>query len=54
MFKNLDHNFWNQNPSRSLKVTKDLDCSLVSNKNFRKYYHLTVGTQGQVKLAKVA
>jgi len=31
---NLDHNFWTWNPSRSSKVSKYLDCSLVSNKNF--------------------
>jgi len=30
----LDHNFWTQNPSRSSKLSKDSDCSLVSNKNF--------------------
>ena len=29
----LDHNFWTQNPSRSSKVSKDSDCSLVTNKN---------------------
>jgi len=28
------HNFWTQNPSRSSKVSKDSDCSLVSYKNF--------------------
>jgi len=33
---NLDHNFWTWNPSRSSKVSKDSDCSLVSNKNFSK------------------
>jgi len=32
----LDHNFWTQNPSRSYQVSKYLDCSLVSNKNFSK------------------
>jgi len=32
----LDHNFWTQNPSRSSKVLKDLDCSLLFNKNFSK------------------
>jgi len=31
----LDHNFWTQNLSKSSKVSKDLDCSPVSNKNFR-------------------
>jgi len=30
----LDHNFSTKNPSKSSKVSKDLDCSLVSNKNF--------------------
>jgi len=34
MFTNLHHNFWNWNPSRSSKVSKDSDCSLVSSKNF--------------------
>jgi len=28
IFINLDHNFWTRNPSRSSKVSKDLDCSL--------------------------
>jgi len=31
----LDHNFCTQNPSMSYKVSKDSDCSLVSNKNQR-------------------
>jgi len=31
---NLDFNFLTQNPSKSPKVLKDLDFSLVSNKNF--------------------
>ena len=30
----LDHIFWTLNLSRSSKVSKDSDCSLVSNKNF--------------------
>ena len=30
----LDHNFSTKNPSKSSKVSKDLDCSLVSNTNF--------------------
>jgi len=50
----LDHNFWTWNPSKSSKVSKDSDCSLVSNKNFSEYYPLTVWAQGQVKWAKVA
>jgi len=29
------HNFWTQNPSKSSKVSKDSDFSLVSNKNLR-------------------
>ena len=33
-FTNLHHNFWTRNPSRSSKVSKDSDCSLVSSKNF--------------------
>ena len=49
----LDHNFWTRNLSRSSKVSKDSDCSLESKKKTSaKYYHLTVGVQGQVKLAK--
>jgi len=34
MFTNLHHNFRTRNPSRSSKVSKDSDYSLVSNKNF--------------------
>ena len=34
IFTNLHHNFWTRNPSRSSKVSKDSDCSLVSSKNF--------------------
>jgi len=34
IFTTIDHNFCTQNPSRSSKVSKHLDCSLVSNKNF--------------------
>ena len=30
----LDHTFSARNPSKSSKVSEDLDCSLVSNKNF--------------------
>jgi len=33
-FTSLDHNFWTWNLSRSSKVSKDLDCSLVSSKIF--------------------
>ena len=34
IFTNLHQNFWTRNPSRSSKVSKDSDCSLVSSKNF--------------------
>jgi len=34
IFTNLHHNFWTRNPSRSSKVWKDSDYSLVSSKNF--------------------
>jgi len=44
----LDHNFWTRNPSKSSKVSKD------SAKTSAKYYHLTVGAQGQAKWVKVA
>jgi len=30
----LDHSFWTWNPSKSSKLSKDSDCSLVSYKNF--------------------
>ena len=49
-----DHNFWTRNLSRSFKLSKDSDCSLISNKTSDKYYHLTVWVQGQVMWAKVA
>jgi len=29
----IDHNIWTRNPSKSIKLSKDSDCSLVSNKN---------------------
>ena len=29
----IDHNFWTTKPSKSIKVSKDSNCSLVSNKN---------------------
>jgi len=38
----LDHKVSMRNPSKSSKVSKDSDCSIVSNKNSAKYYHLTV------------
>jgi len=31
----LDHNFWTRNVRKSIKGSKDLDSSLVSNENFR-------------------
>ena len=34
VFTTFDHNFWTRNPSRSSKVSKESDCSLVSNKIF--------------------
>ena len=36
IFTSLDHNFWTRNLSRSSKVSKDSDCSLVSSRNFSK------------------
>jgi len=36
MFITLYRNFWTRYPSRSSKVSKDSDCSLVSNKNLNK------------------
>ena len=36
IFTNSHHNFWTWNPSRSSKVSKDSDCSLVPSKNFSK------------------
>ena len=32
----LGHNFWTWNPSKSFKVSKDLDFNLVPNKNLSK------------------
>jgi len=49
----LDCNFWTRNPSRSSRVSKDSDCSLVSNTSFGKHYHLMVWAQCQVKWARV-
>jgi len=34
IFITLYHNFWSRNPSKSSKVSKDSDCSLVSNNIF--------------------
>jgi len=42
----LDHNFLTQNPSRSSKVSKDSDFSLVSKKALANYYHLAVWAKG--------
>ena len=36
MFFIVDHNFWTRNLSKSSKVSKVLDFSLVSNKSFSK------------------
>jgi len=47
-------NFWTQNPSKSSKVSKDLDFSLVPIKTRAKYYRLAVWAQGQMKSAKKA
>jgi len=32
----LDHNIWTRNLSKSIKVSKDSDFSLISNKNLSK------------------
>ena len=49
----LGDNFWTRNPSKSSKVSKDSDFSLVSNKKtWAKYYHLAIGAQGQMKWVK--
>jgi len=52
MFFTLDHNFWTRNPSRSSKVSKDLDCSLVSNKNFSEILPSNSWRPEQVKLGQ--
>jgi len=50
----LGHNFWTRNARKSIKVSKDSDYSLVSNKNLSQKLPIVVGTQGQVTLAKMA
>ena len=39
----LDHNFWTRNARKLIKVSKDADFSLVSNKNLSKNFCLVVG-----------
>ena len=34
MFITLDHNSWTPNHSKSSKISKNSDCSLLSNKSF--------------------
>ena len=52
-FTNLHHNFWTRNPSRSSKISKDLDCSLVSSKNFSEILPPTGWRPGPGKVGQV-
>jgi len=47
-------NFWTRNPEKAFKDSNNLDFGLVSIKNWTKYFHLAVWTQGQVTQAKMA
>jgi len=50
----LDHNFWTRKLSRSSKVSKGSDCSLVSNQNFSEILPSNSLGPGPGKWAKVA
>ena len=50
----FSHKLWTQNNSKSYKVSKDLDFSLVSNKNFSEILHLAVWAWDQMKWTKKA
>jgi len=39
----LDHNVWTINARKPIKCSKDLDSSLVSNKNLVKKLNLAIG-----------
>jgi len=44
----LGHDFWTWNPSRSSKVSKDSDCSLLPNKNFSEILSSNILGPGEV------
>jgi len=50
----LGHNFRIRNARKPIKGIKDLDSSLVSNKNLSKKFHLAAEAQGQVTWNKMA
>jgi len=39
----LDHNFWSRNARKSIKGSKDLESSLLSNETSAKHFGLAVG-----------
>jgi len=50
----LDHNFWTRNARKSIKGSKDLDLSLVSNENFSETLWPSCCALDQVTWAKIA
>jgi len=49
----LNHNFWTRNARKSIKGSKDLDSSLVSNENFSETLWPSGWALGQVTWAKM-
>jgi len=49
----LDHNFWTKNARKSIKGSKDLDSSPVSNKNFSDILWPSSWALGQATWAKI-
>ena len=49
----LDHSFWTKNARKSIKGSKDLDSSLVPNKNFSEIFWTSGWALGQVTWAKM-
>jgi len=50
----LDHNFWTRNARKSIKGSKGLGSSLVSNENFSEILWPSGWALGQVRWAKMA
>jgi len=49
----LNHNFWSSNARKSIKGSKDLDSSLVSNENFSETLWPSSSALGQATWAKM-
>ena len=49
----LDHNYWTENLLKSIKVSKDSDSSLISNKNFSEILWPSSWALGQAAYAKM-